>query len=231
MTDTVRVPREATDKCAQCGMPRADHKGDHYAIFGCSVFTVGAAPDWRQVLSEALDYMEQQITFPTKREQIIREGRAMLSAAPQAADDARAENQCPMSDMVPGLCSAGICYQCKRLALKNETSRADALQKQVDDLTRDLEASETFCEGYKASNERLIRELARHQAHEYEHRAWGAEVQIVVLREALEWYGEQARLARLVHSEGDTGRHNLADDGGKRARATLTATEPAKESE
>lgn len=43
---------------------------------------------------------------------------------------------------------------------------------------------------------------------------------------ALEWYGEQARLARLIHSEGDAGRNALADDGGKRARA-LTHTKDA----
>jgi len=42
------------------------------------------------------------------------------------------------------------------------------------------------------------------------------------MREALEWYGEQARLARLVHSEGDAGRNALAADGGKRARAALS---------
>ena len=42
------------------------------------------------------------------------------------------------------------------------------------------------------------------------------------LKVALAWYGEQARLARLVHSEGDRGRHALADDGGKRASAALT---------
>ena len=40
-------------------------------------------------------------------------------------------------------------------------------------------------------------------------------------REALEWYGEQARLSRLIHSGGDTGRHALQEDGGKRARAAL----------
>lgn len=40
-------------------------------------------------------------------------------------------------------------------------------------------------------------------------------------REALAWYGEQAQLARLVHSEGDEGRHALAADGGKRARSVL----------
>jgi hypothetical protein len=42
----------------------------------------------------------------------------------------------------------------------------------------------------------------------------------------LKWYGEQARLARLIHSEGDAGRHALAADGGKRAAAALTASEP-----
>lgn len=41
------------------------------------------------------------------------------------------------------------------------------------------------------------------------------------LRKALEWYGEQARLARLIHSGGDKGRHALAEDGGRRARSEL----------
>lgn len=45
------------------------------------------------------------------------------------------------------------------------------------------------------------------------------------LREALSWYGEQARLARLIHSEGDAGRRNLEADGGSRARAALRSTE------
>lgn len=39
----------------------------------------------------------------------------------------------------------------------------------------------------------------------------------------LEWYGEQARLARLIHSEGDAGRQALANDGGEKARAHLAA--------
>jgi len=38
---------------------------------------------------------------------------------------------------------------------------------------------------------------------------------------ALEWYGEQARLARLIHDEGDAGRHALSRDGGRLATATL----------
>ncbi|MNU26963.1 hypothetical protein D3C71_153470 [compost metagenome] len=49
------------------------------------------------------------------------------------------------------------------------------------------------------------------------------------LREALAWYGDNARLARLVHSGGDLGRHALAADGGKRARAILARTNPDKE--
>lgn len=42
--------------------------------------------------------------------------------------------------------------------------------------------------------------------------------------EALAWYGEQARLARLIHSEGDAGRNALQADGGKRANALLAAS-------
>lgn len=41
------------------------------------------------------------------------------------------------------------------------------------------------------------------------------------LREALAWYGEQARLCRLIHSQGDLGRHALQNDGGTIARAAL----------
>lgn len=47
------------------------------------------------------------------------------------------------------------------------------------------------------------------------------------LRSALEWYGEQARLARLIHSEGDVGRHALQDDGGKLAEKVLALAAPA----
>lgn len=42
------------------------------------------------------------------------------------------------------------------------------------------------------------------------------------LRAALDWYGEQARLAKLIHAEGDEGRRNLAADGGNRASAALS---------
>lgn len=45
------------------------------------------------------------------------------------------------------------------------------------------------------------------------------------LRAALAWYGEQSRLARIIHSEGDAGRHALQTDGGNRARAALAQKE------
>lgn len=51
------------------------------------------------------------------------------------------------------------------------------------------------------------------------------EAESLRLREALAWYGEQARLARLIHREGDAGRRNLEADGGSRARAALHNTE------
>jgi Lar family restriction alleviation protein len=42
---------------------------------------------------------------------------------------------------------------------------------------------------------------------------------------ALEWYAEQTRLCRLIHSEGDSGRHALQADGGEKARAVLAEIE------
>ncbi len=38
----------------------------------------------------------------------------------------------------------------------------------------------------------------------------------------LDWYREQARLCRLIHSEGDAGRHALAADGGKKAAEVIS---------
>ena len=49
--------------------------------------------------------------------------------------------------------------------------------------------------------------------------------EVEAMRKALEWYGEQARLCRLIHSDGDPGRHALQADGGKRANAALSRGE------
>lgn len=56
-------------------------------------------------------------------------------------------------------------------------------------------------------------------------RAERAEAENTKLREVLEWYGEQARLCRLIHAEGDAGRNALSADGGEKARAALTEKE------
>lgn len=58
-----------------------------------------------------------------------------------------------------------------------------------------------------------------------EARATRAEERIAEMDAALEWYGENARLCRLIHSGGDAGRSALAEDGGKRARAIRTRGE------
>jgi hypothetical protein len=73
-------------------------------------------------------------------------------------------------------------------------------------------------------NERLRNENASriHSCHDQCVRLECAQQrEIERLRKALEWYGEQAHLARLIHREGDAGRNALASDGGHRAREAL----------
>ena len=53
---------------------------------------------------------------------------------------------------------------------------------------------------------------------------------ITQLVEALEWYGENARLFRLIHSEGDPGRNALSADGGKKAAEAIAAAKAAQAS-
>jgi hypothetical protein len=47
------------------------------------------------------------------------------------------------------------------------------------------------------------------------------DARIVELEVALAWYGEQAKWCRHFNGGGDDARHNLAYDGGKKARAAL----------
>lgn len=53
-------------------------------------------------------------------------------------------------------------------------------------------------------------------------------IDLAAVVEALEWYGEQARLCRLIHSGGDEGRHNLQADGGNRASTALQSLRGCK---
>lgn len=68
--------------------------------------------------------------------------------------------------------------------------------------------------------EETIESLKRLVDQHYD-RATAAEARADRLAQELEWYGEQSRLARLIHREGDAGRNAIAADGGKRARAAL----------
>lgn len=75
-----------------------------------------------------------------------------------------------------------------------------------------------------ASNHAADAETVRREREVERRRAEAAEANVARLREQLEWYGEQARLARLITSEGDKGRNAISADGGARARATLAST-------
>lgn len=48
-----------------------------------------------------------------------------------------------------------------------------------------------------------------------------AAARIRTLEAALKWYGEQARLAQLIHGEGNAGRHAIQADGGAKARQAI----------
>lgn len=50
-----------------------------------------------------------------------------------------------------------------------------------------------------------------------------AEAQVATLREALEWYADQAKDCRKLTSEGEKARNALDRDGGTKARAALSA--------
>jgi len=90
--------------------------------------------------------------------------------------------------------------------LEDRVAKAEG---EVEELRRDLAGS--------IEDAKLLREYVAL----YEARATKAEAANARLREALAWYAEQTRLCRLIHSEGDTGRHALSEDGGKRARQAL----------
>lgn len=81
--------------------------------------------------------------------------RDALAAAPQAADDARAEIAAKAislavaknASVAPELVYAPVLWGLRDFA--------DPLQTRVEELTRGLEVSESFCDGYKASVEHL----------------------------------------------------------------------------
>lgn len=99
------------------------------------------------------------------------------------------------------------------------TDPADIVEQMiVERATEALVEAKATIEAQQAEIAELRRIAQARKEHGREQRA-----EIMDLREALEWYGENARLCRLIHSEGDAGRHALSEDGGKRARAALQA--------
>lgn len=102
-------------------------------------------------------------------------------------------------------------------ALERERDECDALRERMADL---LTRTTNALKGEPA-------ELELHSWHDLPDVAVAIRSRNAALVKAVEWYGEQSRLCRLIHSEGDAGRHALARDGGERARAALAAVEAA----
>ena len=86
---------------------------------------------------------------------------------------------------------------------------ADAQAQEVAEWRKEYRAVQSMNDLLRAANAKMIAERDA-QAQENAR-----------LKAALEWYGAQARLCRLIHSEGNIGRHAIQEDGGKRARAAL----------
>jgi hypothetical protein len=91
----------------------------------------------------------------------------------------------------------------------------------ISTLERAVDAFADICDelGCERDNEAGLQ-----AAHSLRSALTAAEAKVARMGEALEWYGERARLARLIHSGGDPARYDLSDDGGKRARAALQST-------
>ncbi len=96
---------------------------------------------------------------------------------------------------------------------------ADALEAQAAELARlndKLELERALTDGAHRRARQAEAEAARLRDENA-----GLREELARVNEALEWYGDQARLARLIHSGGDAGRHALQEDGGTRARAAF----------
>jgi len=162
-------------------------------------------------------------------------GRYTAEEAKARADHDLTETTSIREDEAPEF--APNCYE--ETKVKYLTHRVKELEEAVAHYERQNEGfneiyfgDQTELATLRAENERLRRALdydprARtiiglmDRMDEQEVRANLAEAQNQQMRTALEWYGENARLCRLIHSEGEKGRNALAEDGGARARASL----------
>ncbi|NTF16831.1 hypothetical protein G6L37_00130 [Agrobacterium rubi] len=156
----------------------------------------------------------------------INEIEAMLSDGQGDDDGARI-----LPDFRPGMSVVGKVEACLHLLERRrdvlDASRAAKTAAAIrvgEYLARRRAASGTVYEeihNYDMTREGGIQLLASDLEGLVRH----ASPHVAELREVVAWYGENARLARLVHSGGDAGRQAIAGDGGKRARAILAATD------
>jgi hypothetical protein len=147
----------------------------------------------------------------------------------------------------PTFCGTGYSAVCQSPKADKPAPAADDLHRAIDKLSGAVASFANSQHGqsqtnYKAQADALnardeIKALFETQAREIaslladktaaEERIEALKARVARLTPELKWYGEQARLARLIHGEGDAGRHALAEDGGKRARAALAEANDA----
>ena len=101
---------------------------------------------------------------------------------------------------------AMICHTAQRFRADRITELEAAFRQTLEDYAAAVEAREALAVEVKAKD-----------------------AVIAGLVEALEWYGEQTRLCRLIHGEGDAGRQALAADGGKRAQSALAKAKESRD--
>ena len=130
------------------------------------------------------------------------------------------------SDPVPEIARLELLNPADDEAIEWVTTNLMAVRRDDGAMHYDLTQVVRAFQAAKATERDLCNDIVR--------KAWGDKISVDAmaeiaalraenerLRMALEWYGENARLCRLIHSEGDKGRYALAADGGNRARAAI----------
>ena len=97
----------------------------------------------------------------------------------------------------------------RSLAMTERSNIMSTKEQLAEQLAVELSVFATWRDDYTGTLARSAAELRRLEAANAE------------LLESLSFYAEQARLCRLIHSEGDPGRNSLAKDGGNKARAAI----------
>jgi hypothetical protein len=174
------------------------------------------------------------------------ERQALLETLGNLAEKIGLDVNDPALDTAPG--KPSDVFAAPYLLLKTDNV---SIRQRVEELERDLE-TERFrlvaCDVVALADTTSSREHARQMHPDYRSAACDAVARRVdecielraklaelererdELRDGLAWYGEQSRLARLIHSEGDAGRNAIANDGGRRAARLLAGRDAAEPS-